>query len=142
MPLRNMMRQRFSPVRQAYFWQIVRYAIAGLALTAMMSAIYLAIVNFTIILPAIAVTLATVLTAVAGYFVHGSFSFRGFGDRQNAGRRFLRFLVTTGVGYVLNLGFVIVMTDILHLPTWLPTVAFCTVTPMVAFLLCRSWVFG
>ena len=82
------------------------------------------------------------LTAVVGYFVHGSFSLRGFGDRQNAGRRFLRFLITTGIGYILNVGFVIVITDILRLPTWLPTVAFCTVTPIVAFLLCRRWVFG
>lgn len=142
MPLRNLVRQRFNPEQQAYLGQIARYAISGLALTAMMSAIYLAIITFTAILPAIAVTLSTILTAVVGYFLHGSFSFRGFGDRQNAGRRFLRFLITTGIGYVLNVGFVIVMTDILHLPAWLPTVAFCTVTPIVAFLLCRRWVFG
>lgn len=142
MPLRNIIRQRFNPVHQAYFWQIVRYGLAGLVLTAMMSAVYLVIVTFTATLPAVAVTVATALTAVVGYFVHGRFSFRGFGDRGNAGRRFMRFLITTGIGYLLNVAFVIVIIDILHLPAWLPPVAFCTVTPMVAFLLCRSWVFG
>lgn len=141
MPLRDMVRLRPGHAQHAYFWQLVRYAISGLALTIAMSAIYLAIVTFTALSPAAAITLANLLIAVVGYFVHGSFSFRDFGDRENPGRRFLRFLVTTGIGYLLNLGFVIVLTRILHLPTWLPTVAFCTITPMLAFLLCRKWVF-
>ncbi|MDE2403627.1 MAG: GtrA family protein [Sphingomonadales bacterium] len=139
---RSVVWQKLQPSQQVYLLQIIRYGVSGLALTALMSGIYLLLVNNAHMLPALSVTLSTIFASVVGFFVHGNFSFRGHGDRANPGRRFVRFLTTNAIGYFLNVGFVILMTGVLRLPTWTPTIAFCTVTPIVAFLLCRRWVFG
>lgn len=124
------------------FFQIVRFALAGAALTLLVSLLYLLATGFTSVGPAVALTLATALASVAGYFVHNSFSFRGSGKRDWPTLRFGRFLVTNGVGYVLNLSFVYIMEDFAHLSEWTPVLAFCTVTPLATFLLNRNWVFA
>jgi putative flippase GtrA len=123
------------------FWQVLRFGISGLALTALVSAVYYFQVTYTSIAPAIALTLATVGASVIGYFVHANFSFRAHGMRDNPSRRFVRFLVTNGLGYLLNLAFVFALIDLMGLPEWTPVIGFCLVTPMVSFLLNRHWVF-
>jgi putative flippase GtrA len=124
------------------FWQAVRFGISGLALTALVSAIYYVQVTFTAISPAVALTVATLIASVFGFFVHGHFSFRAHGARQDPARRFVRFLVTNGLGYLLNLVFVFALIDLMHLPRWTPMIGFCLVTPAVSFMLNRHWVFG
>jgi putative flippase GtrA len=124
-----------------FFWQAVRFGISGLALTLLVSAAYYLQVTFTSISPAIALTLATVGASVVGYFVHGNFSFRAHGTRENPGKRFVRFLVTNGIGYLLNLAYVFALIDFMHLPKWTPMIGFCLVTPAVSFVLNRRWVF-
>jgi putative flippase GtrA len=124
------------------FWQAVRFGIAGLALTALVSGIYYVQVTYTAIAPAVALTVATLVASVIGYFVHGHFSFRAHGTRENPTKRFVRFLVTNGLGYLLNLAFVFALIDLLHLPKWTPMIGFCLVTPAVSFVLNRHWVFG
>lgn len=124
------------------FWQAARFGISGLALTALVSAAYYVQITFTPLSPALALTLATLLASAIGYFVHGSFSFRAHGSRHNPARRFLRFLTTNGIGYLLNLVFVIALIDVMQLPRWTPMIGFCLVTPAVSFLLNRYWVFG
>ena len=123
-------------------WQFVRFGISGLALTALVSAAYYAQVAFTPITPAIALTLATLGASVIGYYLHSGFSFRGFGRRENAARRFLRSMTTNAIGYLLNLVFVFVLINLAQLPEWTPVIGFCFVTPVVTFFLNRNWVFG
>ena len=124
------------------FWQLLRFGISGVFLTLLVSVLYLLAVSFTAMPPAIALTLATILASIVGFFVHGSFSFRGFGKRDNPAARFVRFLITNGIGYLLNLAFVFALVDLARLPKWTPIIAFCTITPLVSFLLNRRWVFG
>lgn len=128
--------------RDEIFWQAVRFGISGLALTALVSAVYYVQVIYTPILPAFALTVATIIASVIGFFVHGHFSFRAHGARENPAGRFVRFIVTNGIGYLLNLAFVFALIDMLHLPKWTPMIGFCLVTPVVSFLLNRHWVFG
>lgn len=128
--------------RDEIFWQAVRFGISGLALTALVSAVYYVQVIYTPILPAFALTVATIIASVIGFFVHGHFSFRAHGARENPTGRFVRFIVTNGIGYLLNLAFVFALIDMLHLPKWTPMIGFCLVTPVVSFLLNRHWVFG
>jgi putative flippase GtrA len=120
----------------------VRFGIVGLALTALVSAIYFLQVTYTAVAPALALTVATLIASVIGYFVHGHFSFRAHGTRENPTKRFARFLVTNGIGYLLNLAFVFALIDLMHLPKWTPMIGFCFVTPAVSFVLNRHWVFG
>jgi putative flippase GtrA len=134
--------RRLGKINAAVFWQAVRFGISGLALTALVSAIYYLLVLYTAISPAVSLTLATLLASVVGYFVHGHFSFRAHGTRDNPSRRFGRFLVTNAIGYLLNLAFVFVLIDFMHLPAWTPIIGFCLVTPAVSFMLNRHWVFG
>ena len=129
---------RHGPV----FWQAVRFGIAGLALTALVSAVYYAQVIYLAVLPAIALTIATLVASAVGFLVHSQFSFRAHGTRENPAKRMFRFLVTNGLGYLLNLAFVFVLIDLMHLPTWTPMIGFCLVTPAVSFVLNRRWVFG
>lgn len=124
------------------FLQLFRFGIAGVGLTLLVSALYLIALEFTFLSPALALTMATVLASIPGYFVHSSFSFRGFGMRNRAPVRFVRFLITNSVGYVLNLAFVFAMIDLAQLPEWTPIIAFCAITPLVSFMLNRHWVFG
>jgi putative flippase GtrA len=131
-----------SGARGEVFWQAVRFGVAGLALTALVSAIYYLEVSYTAIAPAVALTMATLIASVAGYFIHGHFSFRAHGTRENPAKRFVRFLVTNGIGYLLNLAFVFALIDFMHLPKWTPVIGFCLVTPAVSFVLNRYWVFG
>jgi putative flippase GtrA len=129
-------------VNSDVFWQVVRFGISGLALTAFVSACYYLQVTYTAITPALALTSATLVASVVGYLVHGHFSFRAHGTRENPAKRFVRFLITNGIGYLLNLGFVFVLIDLMHFPKWVPMIAFCLVTPAVSFGLNRHWVFG
>lgn len=124
------------------FWQALRFGISGLALTALVSALYYLQVLYLAVSPAAALTVATLIASALGFLVHSQFSFRAHGSRENPARRMFRFLVTNGVGYLLNLAFVFVLIDVLRLPTWTPILGFCLVTPAVSFVLNRQWVFG
>lgn len=122
------------------FWQIIRFGISGVALTALVSLLYL--IAIRVISPALALTLATLIASIAGYFIHSAFSFRGHGGRDQPAIRFARFLITNSLGYALNLFFVYLMIDLGHLPKWSPVIAFAAVTPAASFILNRHWVFG
>lgn len=134
--------RRLTRGHRDVFWQAVRFGIAGLALTALVSAMYYLQVTYTAISPAVALTVATLVASAIGYFIHGHFSFRAHGTRENPAKRFVRFLITNGIGYLLNLAFVFALIDLMHLPKWTPMIGFCLVTPAVSFVLNRHWVFG
>ena len=124
------------------FWQLARFGVTGLALTALVSVLYLGALAVMPIPPALALTLATVLASIVGFFAHSRISFRGHGSRDRPMVRLTRFLITNGIGYLLNLAFVVVLVDLAHLPEWTPIIAFCSVTPLASFMLNRVWVFG
>ncbi|MBC2668150.1 GtrA family protein [Novosphingobium piscinae] len=124
------------------FWQLVRFGISGLALTALVSGLYGLQITALGLAPALALTTATIIASVIGYFVHGHFSFRAHGSRDAPARRFSRFLIGNGLGYGLNLAFVVLFVDVLHWPRWTPTLGFFFVTPLVSFFLNRRWVYA
>lgn len=124
------------------FWQLARFGATGLALTALVSLLYLGVLKVTPASPALALTLATVLASIVGFFAHSRISFRGHGKRDRPMVRLTRFLITNGIGYLLNLSFVLLLVDLAHLPEWTPIILFCSVTPLASFMLNRCWVFG
>lgn len=124
------------------FRQLMRFGISGAALTLLVSLLYLAGIAIPGVPPALSLTVATLLASIVGYFVHSGFSFRGHGARNQPALRFTRFLVTNGLGYLMNLGFVFLLVHVAGLPEWTPIIPFCVVTPLVSFFLNRTWVFG
>lgn len=123
-------------------WQMARFGVIGGLLTLMVSALYLVGVQWAHMSPQLALTLATILASVIGFFAHGSISFRGHGERDRLMVRMARSGVTNFAGFLLNMGFVFAMVDVAHLPKWTPTIPFCFVTPLLSFVLNRKWVFG
>lgn len=121
--------------------QLVRFGISGVVLTLFVSAIYLALLAHSRFSPGSALTIATLLASVVGFFMHSTFSFRGFGSRGRPMFRFARFLAINLFGYGLNLSFVYLLVGFAGLPDWTPVVLFCSFTPTISFMLNRRWVF-
>lgn len=125
----------------AIFWQVVRFGATGLALTVLMSGLYLGLENWAGLSAGFAVVVATTLATIVGFFAHSVISFQGFGARDRQGLRFGRFLATNGVGLLLNYLFVKLLVDAFSWPSWSPIPLFLIATPGVTFILNRRWVF-
>lgn len=110
-------------------------------LTILVSAIYWGFVRAFDTDPRAALVIGTIVATVVGYFAHGAFSFRGHGGRDRGGVRFGRFLLTNVIGLVLNYLYVELLVRQMDLPAWSPIPLFFVLTPLLTFLLNRSWVF-
>ncbi|MEO7564088.1 MAG: GtrA family protein [Sphingomicrobium sp.] len=122
--------------------QVVRYALAGLAITLLFSASYWAVTELFGIKPMISLTIVFLVFTAISYVTHGRFSFRGHGGRDRTHVRATRFLIVNLIGFALNQWFVWLLVVQLHGPTWWPIVPFIAVTPWVTFALHRRWVFS
>lgn len=54
----------------------------------------------------------------------------------------IRFVVTGGACFVVELVFLILFRDGLHMPTWLATAIAFTISVIVNYLMCMVWVFN
>ncbi|WP_375427964.1 GtrA family protein [uncultured Sphingomonas sp.] len=120
--------------------QLIRYALTGLAVTALYSAIYWPLATYAMN-PNVAVAIAFVLATLVGRVAHGRVSFRGHGSRGEGTA--YRFFVVSALGFVLNQLFTwaLVTGPFLNGPTWWPLVPALFVTPLATFALSRLWVF-
>ena len=121
------------------FAQLVRFAIVGLFLAAVYSALnwYLA----TYVMPPVTAVLIAFLVAVSiGFVLHSRWSFRGHGAREDR-RMKIKFLLVQSSGLLLNEAFTWVLTGPMHGPTWWPLIPAIFVTPFATYLLNRQWVF-
>ena len=124
--------------------QLVRFAIVGLFLAAIYSAIYWYLATF-VMAPVLAVVIAFAVSVTLGFVLHSRWSFRGHGRQERSAREQTRFLVVQGFGMLLNAAFTWVLTgphSVFQGPTWWPLVPAVTVTPLATFALNRQWVFG
>ncbi|MEO6255755.1 MAG: GtrA family protein [Sphingomicrobium sp.] len=131
-----------DPERRAVALQAVRYAFAGMVITVFVAASYWAIAEFFGVDPMVSLTLVFLFFTVVSYFTHGSFSFRGHGERDRQHIRLARFLVVNLIGFATNQAFVWLLVKHLHGPTWWPVIPIIFVTPVLTFMLHRRWVFG
>lgn len=141
---------RLSAEHRALFWQIVRYGLTGLFVTACQAAIYWCLA----VLAGLHVQLANLIgygaAVVIGYASHSAFTFRGHGGAtgQSAGTggvshaaRGVRFVAVSLVSYALNALWVYLCVTHMRWPEWSPIPAMVFVTPAVVFGLNRQWVF-
>ena len=124
----------------AAFWQLVRYAVAGLGVTMFAAFIYTAAATLLGVPPLASNGVSSLCGVTASYAVHSRWSFAPDREGGEAGMM-LRFLAAAAFAFALNSFWVWLATGLLHLPPIAPVPAMIFVTPLASFLLNRYWVF-
>ena len=125
--------------RSEAFGQLLRYAVAGLGVTALSTTVYSACAVLAHVPPLLANVCGYAVGLVAGYLVHSRWSFAG--AREDEAATIARFVGATLFGFGLNSFWVWLLTGFLHLPPLAPVPAMIGVTPLLSFLINRYWVF-
>lgn len=131
-----------EPERRAMLLQLIRYALAGLAITVAVAASYWAITDFLHVDPMVSFTIVFLVFSVISYVTHGEFSFKGHGTRDQHHIRMGRFLAVNLFGYCINQGFIWLLVKQWDGPTWWPTIPMVFVTPLITFSLHRRYVYS
>jgi len=121
------------------FGQLVRFALVGLFLAAIYSAIYWYLATY-VMTPVAAVLIAFLVSVTIGFVLHSRWSFRGHGADEDRAMK-VKFLAVQSSGLLMNEAFTWVLTGPLHGPTWWPLIPAIFVTPFATFALNRQWVF-
>jgi putative flippase GtrA len=133
---------RLSPDHRALFWQIVRYGLTGLFVTACQAAIYWSLAALAGLHVQIANLIGYGAAVCVGYVTHSAFTFRGHGQgEQGHATRSAKFVAASLVSYALNALWVWLCVTHMRWPEWSPIPAMVFVTPAVVFVLNRKWVF-
>jgi putative flippase GtrA len=121
------------------FRQLVRFVVAGMAVTLFSAGIYTAVVHVGVAPLAANVVSHGCGTAV-GYAVHSRWSFNA--DTHGGERAMIvRFLLASGFAFLLNSFWVWLAIDAMRLPPLAPLPAMVVLTPLCSFILNRTWVF-
>ncbi|HSI19753.1 MAG TPA: GtrA family protein [Sphingomonas sp.] len=120
--------------------QLLRFAVAGVGVTAFSVVIYLFYAMGLHADPLLANAVSHVAGVALGYSIHSRWSFRESAT-QDAGSLW-RFAIASVVAFALNSLWVWLGTSLLALPAWAPVPAMVFVTPLTSFALNRWWVFS
>jgi len=131
-----------DPERRTVVLQLVRYALAGFAITLLVAGSYWAITDLLHVDPMISFTLVFIVFSVISYVTHGEFSFKGHGERDRHHIRLSRFLAVNILGFLINQGFIWLLVKQLAGPTWWSTIPMVFVTPLITFSLHRRFVYA
>jgi len=127
-------------VRNETFGQLARFAVVGLFLAGIYSAIYWYLAA-NVMTPVLAVVIAFLVSVSIGFVLHSRWSFRGHGRTEDR-RMKIKFLLVQASGFVLNEIFTWVLTGpLVHGATWWPLIPAIFVTPLATFILNRQLVF-
>ena len=121
--------------------QILRYALAGGAITVAFAAAYWALATFGGVDANLALAIVFVIFTGISFVVHGRYSFAGHGDRDRPHVRGARFAVVNVAGFLLNQFWVWWLVKELDGPVWWSTVPIVLVTPWLTFAAHRLWVY-
>jgi putative flippase GtrA len=122
--------------------QLIRFGLVGGLVTVLSALIYYISAAHLGVPPLLANVLGYLVGGALGYVLHSRISFRGHGSRDRTAARTVRFATVSLITFVLNSLFVWALTGPLQGPAWWPVIPMVFVTPLVAFLLNRRWVFG
>ena len=136
------MLSRLDSERRAVAVQMLRYALAGGAITVGVAASYWAIAELVGVDPMLSLTLVFLFFSGVSYAIHGVFTFKDHGARDRHHVRGLRFLAINVLGFLLNQLFVWYLVKYLGGPTWWPTVPMIFFTPLLTFALHRRFVYA
>ena len=131
-----------DPERRTVLLQLIRYALAGLAITLAAAASYWAIADLLHVDPMVSYTIVFIVFSGISYITHGEYSFKGHGERDRHHIRMGRFLAINVLGFLVNQGFIWLLVKQLDGPTWWPTIPMIFVTPLLTFALHRRFVYA
>ena len=131
-----------DPERRTVLFQLIRYALAGLAITLAAAASYWAIADLLHVDPMLSYTIVFIIFSGISYVTHGEFSFKGHGERDRQHIRMGRFFAINVLGFLVNQGFIWLLVKQLDGPTWWPTIPMVFVTPLLTFALHRRFVYA
>lgn len=134
--------QTIEPERRTVLLQLARYAFAGFAITVAVAGSYWALTEYSGLDPMVSFTIVFLFFSAVSYFTHGSFSFRGHGERDRQHVRMGWFLAVNILGFLVNQGFIWLLVKQMGGPTWWPTIPFIFVTPLLTFALHRRFVYA
>ena len=133
---------RLDDERRAVAVQMLRYALAGGAITLAVAASYWAIAEYLDVDPMLSLAIVFCFFSAVSYLVHGAFTFRDHGTRDRHHVRGARFLAINILGFVVNQGFVWYLVKHLDGSTWWPTIPMVLFTPLLTFALHRRFVYA
>jgi putative flippase GtrA len=139
--LSRLLQDRLSPDQQALLWQLLRYGLTGLFVTACQATVYWSLAALAGFHPQVANGIGYLVAVAVGYGLHSAFTFRGHGSRDGQAARGARFVIVSLVSYALNALWVALCVSVMRWPEWSPIPAMIFVTPAVVFGLNRQWVF-
>jgi putative flippase GtrA len=128
--------------RRTVLLQLLRYGLAGLAITLAAAGSYWAITDLLHIDPMVSYAIVFLVFSGVSYITHGQFSFRGHGERDRHHVRMGRFLAINVLGFLVNQAFIWTLVKQLGGPTWWPTIPMVFVTPLLTFALHRRFVYA
>ena len=131
-----------EPERRILIIQLVRYAFAGLAITAALSVSYWGLAEFGGVNPMASLAMVFVVFSLISYVSHGAYSFKGHGSRSRPLNRAGRFLMVTLFSFAINQFFVWLLVVHLGGPAWWPIPPIMFVTPLITFGLLRRFVYN
>lgn len=128
--------------RRVVLLQLVRYGLAGLAITLAAAGSYWAITDLLHVDPMVSYAIVFLVFSGISYITHGEFSFRGHGERDRHHIRMGRFFAINVLGFLVNQGFIWLLVKQLDGPNWWPTIPMVFVTPLLTFALHRRFVYA
>ena len=128
--------------RRTVLLQLLRYALAGLAITLAAAGSYWAIAELLGVDPMLSYAIVFLVFSGISYVTHGEYSFRGHGERDRHHIRMGRFFAINVLGFLVNQGFIWLLVKQLDGPTWWPTIPMVFVTPLITFALHRRFVYA
>ena len=131
-----------DPEQRTTIAQLVRYGLAGLAITLAVAGSYWAITDLLGVGPMLSFTIVFIAFSVISYFTHGEYSFRGHGARDQQHVRMGRFFAVNLLGFIVNQFFIWLLVKQLDGPTWWPTIPMVFLTPLLTFALHRRFVYS
>ncbi|MGK2909821.1 MAG: GtrA family protein [Sphingobium sp.] len=133
--------QAWPPERRALLWQIIRYGLTGVTVTAIQAAIYWSLAALLGVHPQLANVAGYIVAVCAGYVLHGAFTFRDEARADRSAWRAFRFVAVSLVSLAINATWVWLCVTRIGWPEWAPIPAMMLVTPAIVFMLNRQWVF-
>ena len=121
--------------------QLLRYALTGGFVTALQAAVYWVLAQGFAAHPQLANLCGYLVAVATGYVLHGRFTFRGHGKRDEPVAQAVRFVAVSLLSLGLNAFWVWLCVQALGWPLWTPIPFMGLATPAMVFVLNRHWVF-
>lgn len=133
--------QRSLRTNQSRVWQFVKFVICGGIVTVFATALYLIFAELIKLDQYLANGISWVLAVSLGFFLHSSWTFSETKVRDKP-QALVKFFSASFGTMLINMFWIWLLVDQIHLDTWTPAVPMFAVTPFATFAINKLWVFS